>query len=206
MHADGSYVMRLTNTSDPSLQSVLLCSGPAWSPDSTKIVFELFIAGTYDLYTMNAVGGNVMMLTNNADLNLLPAWSPDGKKIAFTAVRGEHFDIFVMDAEGRTIQKLTDNPAIDRWPAWSPDSKKICFESNRDGNFDIYVMNADGSNVQKFTDNPADDIHPAWYTQAQSTGFFVQWSFVVLMVVIVGIVVWKLIKSRFKHFFRKKNN
>ena len=171
MDADGSNLQRLTN--DPRDDRF-----PAWSPDSERIVFgarreghfETKFAVTYEIYVMDADGGNQRRRTKNLHDDRSPSWSPDGTRIVFSARRDGHvqdkwgltYEIYVMDADGGNEQRLTENGVYEGQPAWSPDGKRIAFVSNRDGNVEIYAMDADGGNPQNLTNNPHADYGPAW--------------------------------------------
>ena len=170
MDADGGNLQRLT--SDPRDNR-----NPSWSPDGERIVFgarreghfETKFAVTYEIYVMDADGGNQQRLTENRKNDWGPSWSPNGKRITFASDRkGDlvNIEIYVMDADGSNPQRLTENRVYDWQPSWSPDGERIAFVSERDGNSEIYVMDADGGNPQNLTNNPHSDIHPAWYNPA----------------------------------------
>ena len=167
MDADGGNLQRLT--SDPRDDR-----NPSWSPDGERIVFgarreghfETKFAVTYEIYVMDADGGNQQRLTENRKNDWHPAWSPNGERIAFASDRkGDlvNIEIYVMDADGGNQQRLTENRVYDWQPSWSPDGERIAFVSDRDGNSEIYVMDADGGNPQNLTNNPHSDINPAWF-------------------------------------------
>ena len=86
MNADGSGQTNLTNT--PSASH----SRPDWSPDGSKIAFTSNYDGNFEIYAMNAGGGNVTRLTNHAAGDAFPDWSPDGSKIAFSSNRDGGLD------------------------------------------------------------------------------------------------------------------
>ena len=166
MDADGSNPQRLTDHDFDDRE-------PSWSPDGEHIVFsarreghfENKFAITYEIYVMDADGGNEQRLTENRKNDGAPSWSPDGKRIVFEADRKgdfENFDIYVMDADGGNQQKLTNDRGWDSSPSWSPNGERIAFMSERDGNTEIYVMDADGGNLQNLTNNPGGDFGPAW--------------------------------------------
>ena len=166
MDADGSNQLNLTN-------NLIEDRYPAWSPDGERIAFSARREGhvvhnldiTYEIYVMDADGGNQQRLTDNRNNDWHPEWSPDGKRIAFAADRkgdSEKVDIYVMDADGGNQQKLTNNRVWDSSPSWSPDSERIVFNSNRDGKSEIYAMDADGGNLQNLSNNPHSDFGPAW--------------------------------------------
>lgn len=147
---------------------------PAWSPDGSKIAFSSNQSDKYEIWTMNADGGNRVRLTDLKSLSGMPKWSPDGSKIVFICRRIisgtglPYTDIFAMNADGSGRQQLTDcialaaqagpkgeDEAISYWngaPTWSPDGSKILFSTNRDGDGSTaiwYTMNPDGSDQRK---------------------------------------------------------
>ncbi len=172
MDDDGKNQLNLTNHPDRDY-------APSWSPDGTRIAFMSNRDGhvpkggvltTFEIYVMDADGGNPQNLTNHPNSDLTPSWSPDGTRIVFSSNREVNFEIYVMDTDGANPQKLTNNPGTDQHPAWSPDGTRIAFSSDRDIHFiadfgitsEIYVMDADGRNSQRLTENRKNDDSPAW--------------------------------------------
>ncbi len=56
---------------------------PVWTPDGQALVFASDAAGSYDLATVPARGGNRVRLTTQALDEFAPAVSPDGRLLAF---------------------------------------------------------------------------------------------------------------------------
>ena len=172
MDADGGNQQNLTN--DPNFDS-----SPSWSPDGKRIAFMSDRDGhfdmpgrlpNYEIYVMDADGGNQQNLTNDPNSDVSPSWSPDGKRIVFASDREGNHEIYVMDADGNNQQRLTDNDFYDSAPSWSSDGERIAFVSERDGHFigefglssEIYVMDADGKNTRRLTNNRKIDWSPSW--------------------------------------------
>ena len=177
MNADGKNQQRLTNNRHEDWS-------PSWLPDGKRIVFVSdrdghpdIIPGwfTYEIYVMDADGGNQQNLTNNPADDKFPSWSPDGKQIVFQSDRVDfrNPEIYVMDADGGNQRRLTENRADDWQPSWSPDGNRIAFASVREGhfNFEIYVMDADGGNQRRLTENLKNDWFPSWSPDGKRIAF-----------------------------------
>jgi len=80
--AEGTEPVRLTNNTADDLF-------PSWSPDGSKIVFtsDRAVAGTYEIYTMNADGTNPVRLTTTDAREGAPAWS-SGESITVKVPNG----------------------------------------------------------------------------------------------------------------------
>src|SRR5688572_17908490 len=177
MNPDGSSPTRLTH-SHPRGEILPIFvhvydDGPVWSPDGMKIAFFSNRNYTFALYTMNADGSDVRLVTDQVPNPTAAAWSPDGTKIAL--VGGVFFaiepglpppaiDIYCVNVDGSGLTKLTKESGLNSSPTWSPDGSRILFTGYRDFNgarncfevncFEIFVMNADGSNDHPLTNDP----------------------------------------------------
>jgi TolB protein len=69
MNADGSNILRLTDSSEGDFS-------PAWSPDGARIVFTSKRDGNYEIYIMDPDGSNLFRLTNNDAMDYAPSWMP----------------------------------------------------------------------------------------------------------------------------------
>lgn len=106
---------------------------PSWSPDSTRIAFEL---DELRLATVSVTGGPRVPLTKPARMvvDSDPIWSPDGQLIAFTRFpsRGVS-DVWLVRPNGTGLRRLTTTPIppqgvarVGSTPlAWSPDSTQL---------------------------------------------------------------------------------
>ncbi len=90
---DGQHIAVWIQSEDPHVGVFDLSTGvltdlgegavARWSPDGTRLAFISERDGDWDLYTMDADGGNVQQLTNDPAFDTFPIWSPDGATIMF---------------------------------------------------------------------------------------------------------------------------
>ncbi|MCK6628656.1 MAG: hypothetical protein L6R45_26185 [Anaerolineae bacterium] len=79
---------------------------PDWSPTGEQIVYQSPMAGSWDLYVINADGSSKRPLTSDAAIEGLPSWSPDGQWIAYLSDAGGNWGIWIMRADGSERQQL----------------------------------------------------------------------------------------------------
>ncbi|MDE0298144.1 MAG: hypothetical protein OXN17_05895 [Candidatus Poribacteria bacterium] len=170
--------------------TAMLVSAELWligglAAERSRIVFSNLVFDNFEIYVMDADGGNRGNLSNHPVDEMDPDWSPDGTKIAFGSrqVREDisnHSDIFVMKADGTDRINLTRNShAFNNDPSWSPDGNKIAYAafSNVDRvgrgttHIDIFVMNADGTQPRRLTEDAPLNIQPSWSSDGKKIAF-----------------------------------
>jgi len=138
-------------------------SWPTWSPDGGHIAFERQPTGgtVSEIMVVNAEGGGLTNLTNNAADDEHPTWSPDGERIAFATNRTGDYEIYVMHADGSTPTNLSNRTGPDTAPDWCPNRERglIAF----DGSNEIFVMSETGADRTQLTNNGLDEDYPAWH-------------------------------------------
>ena len=95
VRADGTEVTALEEAGDGWQ--------PSWSGSGDQIAFSSRRDGSWNIYVVDADGGNLVRLTNNEGDNLEPVWSPSGDRIAFGSSRQGTFKVFVMDSDGGNV-------------------------------------------------------------------------------------------------------
>jgi dipeptidyl aminopeptidase/acylaminoacyl peptidase len=90
-------------------------TGPVWSPDGSRVAFTRRQHDHWEVYVVDAGGGNLARLTETPERldgqpgsSAAPAWSPDGRSIAFFTDRAgrragdgsQKWEIWVMRAGG----------------------------------------------------------------------------------------------------------
>ncbi len=95
-------------------------TSPIWSPDGDQVAFVRRQHDHWEIYAVDADGGNVRRLTDtpkkpNGQVgnSASPAWSPDGNYIAFLTDRSGKWEIWIMRANG-SGQKPMFKSALDR--------------------------------------------------------------------------------------------
>jgi Tol biopolymer transport system component/DNA-binding winged helix-turn-helix (wHTH) protein len=81
--------------------------GVAWTPDG-RVVYTSIASGAWDIWIMDADGGNPKQLTSGARSNYGPSVSPDGRYVVFVSNRGGGpFNAWRMDIDGGNPKQLT---------------------------------------------------------------------------------------------------
>lgn len=144
-----------------------------FSMDGKEIIFQ----STRDpykcdqLFTMNADGTNVRIVSTGKGRVTCGFFTPDKKRIIYASTHlgspdcpappdmregyvwaiYPDFDIFSANRDGTDLKRLTSANGYDAEGTLSPDGKKILFTSARDGDLELYEMNVDGSNQRRLT-------------------------------------------------------
>ncbi len=151
--ADGSFVLDLQGTlwrlPAEGGRATAMTDGlgddrlPHFSSDGTRLVFQSFRNGTWDIWAIDtdgavgadggdeAHGRNLTALTASRFDDREPVFSPDAARVAFSSDRSGNYDIWVLELETRELTQLTTDGASDYMPAWSPDGDALVFVSDR---------------------------------------------------------------------------
>jgi Tol biopolymer transport system component len=133
------------------------------SPNRTRIAFSSSRSGSYDLYVMDADGGNPRRITVDPGSEGEPAWTPDGARLVYTAApRGGIPQLVSVRADGSEPRPLTASPGGNRSPEVSPDGRRVAFVSTRDGNSEIYETDIDGGEARRITKTSERESSPSY--------------------------------------------
>ncbi len=104
---------------------------PRWSPDGRRIAFTSNRGGSYNLFVMDADGGNVARLTDHGGNDRDPVWLPDGQSLVFSSDRDRgtgRSDLYRLWLADGAVERLTvyfEGNAI--MPNVSPDGNWVAF-------------------------------------------------------------------------------
>jgi WD40-like Beta Propeller Repeat len=195
--ADGTDIQTLVSGSPSMRPSV---SWPAWSPDSSQIVFSQSDP-TGDpsqppqfgeaLFAISADGAALRQLTADpANVNdHSPAFSPDGAQIAYAQwINNNATDsgsIWVMNANGSNAHPVAEVSGYPTGLCWSPDGHRLTFASNSHPfvaphTTGVYVLDTANGEVQQITGQSDTYVtslfleRPTWSSDGQTIFFTAQ--------------------------------
>lgn len=144
----------------------------AWSPDGTKIAFDIYS----NIYVMDVDGNNVIQLTFNDNYNSNPTWAPDSYQIAYRSCCWPE-SIYLTNIDGSNHTALLEDGSYPSWspdgtrmsfsPSWSPDGTIIAFSIYGD----IYVLELDGNNLMQITNAIKIDYEIFWAPDSKRIAF-----------------------------------
>jgi len=106
-------------------------TGPSWSPDGERIVFQgRRPGGPWKLYVVSRQGGSPEQLISGPDNEASPAWSPDGRQIVFggspffdPGAKGPNM-LYILELGSKRVSPIPGSEGV--WDAkWSPDGRYL---------------------------------------------------------------------------------
>ncbi len=167
MNSDGTLLTRLTT--EP-----MLIMHPTWSSDGKQIAFEACRGGSpsadcpegesFDIFTLNADGSNLVNLTQNPAMDRYPTWSPYGL-IAFSSDRSGTDEIYVLNSDGTGVEQISNGQTRNSEPKWSPDGRRLAYHCADEQSMNICIqLYGSSEQVIKVT-----GTSPVW-SQLSATG------------------------------------
>lgn len=142
--------------------------GPKSVPTRGRILFDTYVTGDQELYSILEDGSSIVRLTHSPGKDGHGAFSPDARKIAFVSERDGTSQLYVMNPDGSGIKRLTNltgGLAVVGRPSWSPDGKRLALAiwTDATNQEDIFVMSASGGTAPVLiASGPSRDLEPAY--------------------------------------------
>ena len=148
---------------DDGLERVVLTSevgsysGPAYSPDGTRLAFVRSHEGEQTIWTTAPDGSDASPLTeparNQGDLD----WAPDSRTIAYVDDSEGFADLWTVSTTTREATRITDGRASMQ-PQFSSDGSRILFGSFVEGTVNTWIMPAVGGKADPVVGDPNADV------------------------------------------------
>ncbi len=116
---------------------------PRVSPDGTKVVYQRFDDGQWDLWLLDRGGGEQRQLTSSPYDEREPDFTPDGA-VVFAANRTGHYSLWSITLEGGIETQLTEEAGAASYPTVS-EHGLVAYVLTRDSESSIRVLGTDGA-------------------------------------------------------------
>jgi TolB protein len=128
---------------------------PSFSPDGRQIAFFSSRSRFPQIYTMDADGTNLQLLTpftpGVRSYRAAPDWSPDGRAVAYEQQMGD-FQVWMINVRDRTPRQLT-SVGENEGPSWAPDGRHLAISSTRGGSKQIWILDTESGRFRQLTRN-----------------------------------------------------
>ena len=144
-----------------------------WSPDGGRLIFQSTREGRKcdQIYTMNADGSDVRMVSTGQGATTCGYFLPDGEHIVFASTHQRStecpprpdrskgyvwavhpgYDLFLANDDGTGLRRLTDAEGYDAEATVNAATQTIVYTSKASGDLDLWKMNLDGTGKQRLT-------------------------------------------------------
>lgn len=135
---------------------------PMWSPDGSQIAFYR-VSGNhiFDLYVMDADGGNLRAVTSGPEYKMLIGWNANGTGLYFQAVGAEDSFVRLLNLETGESSEIARLPERTFSASLSPDGSRLLYLTEQA----LWLDQLDGSPAQALLATNgkfATQIHPLW--------------------------------------------
>lgn len=163
---DGTYVRNLASGDEQMLPNTqhpdIYDNWPTWSPDGSQIAFYR-VSGdhVFDLYIMDADGGNLRVVTSGPEDEILIGWNADGTGLYYQAIGVEGQTVRLLDLSTGLSREIARTPQGAFAPSLSPDGSRLLYLTEQA----LWLDRLDGSPAEALlatNDHLGNQIHPLW--------------------------------------------
>lgn len=144
-----------------------------WSPDGKRLIFQSTREGRScdQIYTMNADGSGVQMVSTGRGATTCGYFLPDGEHIVYASTHERSaecpprpdrskgyvwavhpgYDVFLANADGSGLRRLTEAEGYDAEATINGATNTIIYTSKASGDLDLWKMNLDGTGKKRLT-------------------------------------------------------
>ncbi|MFN8456104.1 MAG: hypothetical protein U0401_15790 [Anaerolineae bacterium] len=138
----------------------------AWSPDGSKLAFEVAPPGLpSEVQVVKADTGEPVSRFPGQQ----PAWGLDNKHLFIKACMAG-CGVWRVNLNGREGEQITFN-GTDSYPALASNGQTLAFSSQRDGNWEIYTLRLSDGELARLTNRRATDTTPVFDACGQTIYF-----------------------------------
>jgi serine/threonine protein kinase len=131
LRLDSSVMSRISSEPTPVMNGF-------WSPDSQKLVFQVYRPEKTPLMTFTLGENSPRALFEDDHRNYPDDWSPDGKWILFRRDAGNVVFIIPADGNGKPTLLLDSRYPMDQFQ-FSPDGQWVAYNSLQSGQWEVYI-------------------------------------------------------------------
>lgn len=100
-----------------------------WSPDGQTLAYCAKRGEHYDVFTIPAIGGEEMRLTDSGGVDDGPEYTPDGAYIWFNSARSGRMQLYRMRPDGTAVERMTHDERNNWFAHISPDGERVVYIS-----------------------------------------------------------------------------
>jgi serine/threonine protein kinase len=148
-------------------------SYPLASPDGRWVAFQSNRDGDFEIFVMNALGGQLVQLTDNDLFDRLAAWSPDGEWVIYSSdLRDDGtFDLYRTRLDGSETQLVYSNNQRISHARYSPDGRYLVFTMGADpqnaDTWEIARLDLQTNELIELTSNSVRDASPVFHDDGE---------------------------------------
>ncbi len=145
---DASNPVQLTSFEGPQIGE------PSWSPDSRRIVFDVRVSGTAQLYELDIGGGPAKLLKVGTPNASNPIWSADGQSIYFSTEPTRA--IWKAPANGGAAVRVTGDGGGQLGPQAAADQARLFLYKQVGSHDQAWSASVEGGDERPVTGMPVD--------------------------------------------------